>query len=71
MPQTLDPACDLSTPEVLLWSLPPAERNIHTISFLCDQRYRRPATYLDNRNPYMRQLQIDSVAPKEASVRTL
>ena len=32
MPQTLDPACDLSTPEVLLWSLPPAERNIHTIS---------------------------------------
>ena len=32
MPQTLDPACDLSTPEVLVWSLPPAERNIHTIS---------------------------------------
>jgi hypothetical protein len=32
MPQTLDPACDLSTPEVLLWSRPPAERNIHTVS---------------------------------------
>jgi len=33
MPQDADTACDLSTPEVLFQSLPPAEPNIHTISF--------------------------------------
>jgi len=33
MPQDADAACDLSTPEVLFQSLPPAEPNIHTISF--------------------------------------
>ena len=34
MPQKkTNPACDLSTPEVLFRSLPHAEPNIHTISF--------------------------------------